>query len=146
MAAANKLEHLDVWVNAKALVRRVYQITRSETIRRDYAYCNQIRSAAISIMSNIAEGFGRSSDKEFARFLDIARGSGMETQSLLHVGVDVGYLEQATFHELHMASDHIIAQITSLARHLRRDTGKRGGTILRFLGFVSGLATKVFSP
>jgi len=122
MAAADNLQSLDAWVNARALVKRIYQFTTPSPTRLDFAYCDQIRRAAISVMANIAEGFGRSSDKEFARFLDIARGSGLETQSLLFVGTDVNYLDQATFEELFDASDRVVAQITSLTRYLRENS------------------------
>ncbi len=70
-------------------------------------------------MSNIAEGYGRSTDRDFARFLDIARGSALEAQSLICVGLDVEYMDEGTFDELMEAADHIVAQITSLSRYLR---------------------------
>ncbi len=118
MTAANKLEQLEVWTNAKDLVTSIYRTTSVGPSNRDFSYRDQIRSAAVSVMSNIAEGYGRSTDKEFARFLDIARGSGLEVQSLLYVGSGVEYLDEATFRELYRASDQVIAQITSLRRYL----------------------------
>jgi len=121
MAAADKLEDLGVWANHRTLVKRIYQITTAARTRQDFGYRSPIRRASISIMANIAEGFGRSSDKEFARFLDIAGGSGVETQTLLHVGADVKYLDKDTFDELFKASDQVIAQITSLSRYLREN-------------------------
>lgn len=100
MAGARKLEDLEAWICAKSLVQDVYRLTREAPARNDFGFCSQLRNAAVSIMSNIAEGFGRSSDKEFARFLDIARGSTFETQSLLHVARDVSYLDAAASEKL----------------------------------------------
>lgn len=119
MSKAKELDDLAVWVNARRCVRNIYQLTAKAPGRHDYSYCNQLRSASVSIMSNIAEGYGRSSDKDSARFLDIARGSALETQSLVCVGLDVTYLDPETFDELTDILDHIIAQITSLSRYLR---------------------------
>lgn len=72
-------------------------------------------------MSNIAEGFGRSSDREFARFLDISRGSTFETQSLIHLGSDLAYIDEATTRELVSVSFQVIAQVTSLSQYLRKN-------------------------
>ena len=120
MAGKKKLDQLDVWMNSREHVQRIYRLTSASPCLRDYAFCSHIRSAAISIMANIAEGYGRSSDKDFARFLDIARGSALEVQSLICVGVDAGYVGQEAFDELTDALVHIVAQITSLSQYLRR--------------------------
>lgn len=125
MSSASRLEDLDVWIAARSLVRCIYQVTTASGARNDFGYRDQIRRAAVSVMSNIAEGFGRSSDKEFARFLDIARGSAFETQSLIHVGTDVGYLEKDASCELVKSTLVLIAQITALIRYLRQSEGPR---------------------
>ena len=122
MAGASRLEDLDAWMKSKTLVKRIYKLTAVPPAKNDFAYCNQIRRATISIMSNIAEGFGRSTDKEFARFLDIARGSSFETQSLIHVANDVGYIEDPESKDLIKVSFEIIAMITSLSGYLRADS------------------------
>lgn len=126
MTGARRLEDLDSWATARVLVRRIYQVTTPAPIKHDFAYCGQVRKAAISIMSNIAEGFGRSTDKEFARFLDIARGSSFETQSLIHVATDIAYLDTDTSDELIKLSFQVIAQVTALAKYLR--TGSQSPT------------------
>ena len=119
MSTVKKLQGLDVWVNSRSLVRSIYSVTASASWKHDFNFVNQLRSASVSTMSNIAEGYGRSSTREFARFLDIARGSAFEVQSLVCIGTDVGYLDQKTADQLLETADHIVAQITSFKRYLR---------------------------
>lgn len=61
-------------------------------MKRDFGLKDQLCRAAVSSMSNVAEGFTRKSDKDFAHFLDVAKGSTVEVQSLLYVALDIGYL------------------------------------------------------
>ncbi|MGA7306727.1 MAG: four helix bundle protein [Rhodothermales bacterium] len=119
MATARKFEDLEVWSNSRDLVKKIYRATVCEPARCDLAFCGQIRRAAVRVMSNIAEGFGRYSDKEFARYLDIARGSLMETQSLLYVAVDIEYIDTDTFRQLTEASSKLVAQLTTFGQYLR---------------------------
>jgi len=76
------------------LVKEVYQ--RFSNLK-DYGFRDQIQRAAISVMSNIAEGFDRSSNKEFVQFLVIARGSVSEVRSLSYASMDIGYIDKNTF-------------------------------------------------
>jgi four helix bundle protein len=71
-------------------------------------------------MSNIAEGFARKSDREFARFLDIAKGSVTEVQSLLYVALDVEYVTRQEFDRLHKLAAVVVAMISGLTSYLRR--------------------------
>src|SRR5688500_7767547 len=90
-------EELYAWQQARGLVGNVYDLVDGDAIRRDYPYRDQIRRASVSVMTNIAEGFARHSPIEFARFLDIARASAREVQSLLYVGRDRGYIDDDGF-------------------------------------------------
>jgi four helix bundle protein len=94
-----RFEDLEAWQIALELANKVYEITKQESVRRDFGFVDQIRRAAISIMNNIAEGFERGSNKDFVRFLFIARGSAGEVRSLLYLGLDQGYLTNAEFSE-----------------------------------------------
>jgi four helix bundle protein len=87
MAAIKRFEEIKAWQKARVMVREVYKACAAGTLSKDYGLKDQICRAAVSSMSNIAEGFGRNSNKDFAHFLDIARGSAMETQSLLYVAL-----------------------------------------------------------
>jgi len=71
-------------------------------------------------MANIAEGFGRYSDKEFANFLNVAHSSVCEVQSHLYVALDLSYIQKATFKDLYELLDEVSRMIRSLALHLRR--------------------------
>jgi four helix bundle protein len=93
-------EDLIVWQKAIAFVRRIYLITDEGGLKRDFGLKDQLRRAAVSIPTNIAEGFERSSRKEYLLFLNIAKGSAGEVRSLCRVALDVGYLKQSTHDEL----------------------------------------------
>jgi four helix bundle protein len=84
--------NLVAWRQAMALVRLVYPLTRKWPAEELYGLTSQLRRSCISIPSNIAEGYGRRSDKELARFLQIANGSLMEAETQLLLARDLGYL------------------------------------------------------
>ena len=87
--------NLLVWQKAKALAVEVYQLTKTETIRRDFSLIDQMRRSAVSVPSNIAEGDERKSDKESVRFFHIAKGSLAELSTQLEIARDVGYFTAA---------------------------------------------------
>ena len=84
----------------RELARAIYRISRQDAFARDSALRDQIRRAAISITSNIAEGFERSNNNEFLRFLSYAKGSTGEVRSQLYVALDEGYVTQQHFDTL----------------------------------------------
>jgi four helix bundle protein len=113
-------EDLDAWQIARELVRRICALTLQDSFRKDFGLVDQIRRAAVSTMNNIAEGFERGSNKEFIRFLFIARGSVGEVRSLLYVASDQGYMKESDFRE---ACDLCIRSsqvIWGLIRYLRQ--------------------------
>src|SRR5688572_31973655 len=87
MAGFRKFEDILAWQKARHSTRLVYQATAKGVFARDFDLRGQIRRASISIMANIAEGFGRRSDKEFANFINIAHGSATEVQSHLYLAL-----------------------------------------------------------
>ncbi|MCX5889119.1 MAG: four helix bundle protein [Deltaproteobacteria bacterium] len=93
-------EDLLVWQKGMKIVRQVYLITRDGRLSKDFNLRDQLRGAALSIPSNIAEGFERASRKEYLNFLNIAKGSAGEVRSLLRVAVEIGYLEEPQYYEL----------------------------------------------
>ncbi len=93
-------EDLIAWQRARKLAGLVYHVTREGEFARDFGLSRQMRRAAVSIMSNIAEGHERGGAKEYARFLGIAKGSCAELRSQLYVALDVAYLDRKTFAEL----------------------------------------------
>ncbi len=71
-------------------------------------------------MSNIAEGFARKGDRDFARFLDISKGSSIEVQSILYVALDAGYIKKEEFERLYRMADEIVSMISGLSSYLRQ--------------------------
>jgi four helix bundle protein len=86
-----RFEQLNVWQKSKTLAVAVYKTSSQGDFARDFGLRDQLRRAAVSVMSNIAEGFGRFTRPEFRRFLTIARGSVAEVQSQLYLAHDLGY-------------------------------------------------------
>jgi four helix bundle protein len=90
-------EDLIAWQKARALTREIYHVTSTGAFAKDFGLREQIRCAAVSIMSNLAEGFERGGRIEFHRFLNIAKASCAELRSQLYVARDVEYIEQQIF-------------------------------------------------
>ena len=118
MAAFGKFEDILAWHKARNSTRLIYQETTKGEFSKDYDLRNQIRRASISIMANIAEGFGRHSDKEFANFLNIAHGSAYEVQSHLYIAFDLNYINQETFDGLYISVDEICRRLYALRQKL----------------------------
>lgn len=119
MATWTRFEDLDAWKKARELNRRVYAITREGPLSKDYGLCNQIRRSAVSVMSNIAEGFERGGRKEFIQFLSIAKGSVGEVRAQLVAALDAPYLDQTTFDELTALAVDVGRVIGGLMRYLQ---------------------------
>ncbi len=92
-----RFEDLIAWQKARVLTKEIYGVTQNGRFAKDYGLSKQIQRAAVSIMSNIAEGFERGSRGEFHQFLSIAKASCAEVRSQLYVALDVGYLEKNQF-------------------------------------------------
>jgi four helix bundle protein len=111
-------EDLLVWQKGMEIVKQVYLISRQGELGRDFALRDQLRRAAISIPTNIAEGFERASRKEYVNFLNYAKGSTGEVRSLLNLTFELGYIEQSRHEELRNAimelSRYLANQIKSL--------------------------------
>jgi four helix bundle protein len=100
MTGIQSFEDIDAWKKARKLTKDIYRVTTATTFSRDFTLSNQIRRAAISIMSNIAEGYERRGDNEFRRFLVIAKGSLGEVRTQLIIANDVGLLADEDFQQL----------------------------------------------
>src|SRR5215471_19246782 len=99
MAKAERFEDLIVWQEARLLRKEVYAASKLGLFARDFEMRGQIRDAALSVMDNIAEGFERGSNREFAQFLNISKGSAGEVRSALYAALDEEYLTQGEFGE-----------------------------------------------
>jgi four helix bundle protein len=92
-----RFEDLIAWQKARALTRAIYQVTKQGAFAKDLALWRQMQRAAVSIMSNVAEGFERGGRREFRQFLSTAKASCAEVRSQLYVAFDVGYLNKPGF-------------------------------------------------
>ncbi len=120
MASFKKFEDIMAWQKARQSTKLVYEITTEGQFAKDFGLRDQIRRSCVSIMANIAEGYGRRSDKEFSNFLNIAHGSIAETQSHLYIALDLNYLNQNNFNKLYVLLDEVSRMIMGLTQHLRR--------------------------
>ena len=118
MAAIRRFEDLEAWCKARVLAASVYSVTTTGPFARDFSLRDQIRRAAVSVMSNIAEGFDRGGQVEFRRFLGIAKGSAAEVRAQLYVALDVGLVTQTQFDELLAQSEDVTRLIAGLIRHI----------------------------
>jgi len=112
-------EELHIFHEARGLVSELWKATRSGAFARDLVPVNQIRRAALSVMSNIAEGFERRSRPDFARFLVIAKGSCGEVRAQLLVALDQQYLTKEQHATFRAQTKQISAGLANLARYLR---------------------------
>jgi four helix bundle protein len=96
----DKFEDLIAWQKARELTKKIYRVTTQGEFNKDYGLRDQIRRAAVSVMSNLAEGFERGGRSEFHQFLVIAKGSCAELRSQLYVALDANYINKETFNEL----------------------------------------------
>jgi len=92
-----RFEDFIAWQKARKLTSNIYKISNVGKFASDFGLKDQIRRAAVSIMSNIAEGFERGRPTEFHQFLSIAKGSCAELRSQLYVALDVGYIDSDSF-------------------------------------------------
>jgi four helix bundle protein len=117
----NRFEDIEAWKDSRNLVKEVYGVFRD---CRDYGFRDQIQRAAISIMSNIAEGFDRGSNKEFTQFLIIARGSVAEVKSLCYAAKDIGYVSEEKFVALQEIAIRVSGLINGFIHYLKKSDRK----------------------
>ncbi len=121
MSKVEQFEDLRIWQEARELVGLIYSsINASPEASKDWGFRNQVQTAVVSIMNNISEGFERGSDKDFARFLDIAKASCGEVRSMLYLAEDLNYVDSEKSNELRGKAVTISKGISALSKHLRR--------------------------
>jgi len=119
MATIKRFEEIKAWQEARALAKLVYEVTLAGGLSKDCGLRDQLRRAAVSVGSNIAEGFARSGNREFANFLWIAKGSAAEVQSQLYTAKDVGYISEDQFQALYDKANHCALLIYRFIETLR---------------------------
>ncbi|MEW6162241.1 MAG: four helix bundle protein [Nitrospirota bacterium] len=123
MAKISRFEDIEAWKKAREMVKQIYQLTENnKNFKGDFALKDQIRRSAISVMSNIAEGYARQTDKEFTKFLYIAIGSNAEFQSQLYVAIDLNYISRDEFERLYSKSVETSKLIRGFIKYLTPDS------------------------
>jgi four helix bundle protein len=110
-------EEMEVWQDARQLAVDVY---RDFSSVKDYSFCDQIKRAVVSISNNIAEGCGRTTKPDFARFLDIAKGSSAEVRSMYRIAERLGFISNEIAEARCLQCESISQQISGFAKYLRR--------------------------
>lgn len=117
-----RFEDIEAWREARALVRMVYEATNEAPFKNDRGLRDQIQRAVISVMSNIAEGFMRQTNKEFIVFLGYSLRSTAEVQSQLYAALDLHYISDRQFKSLTAQCSKVAKMLQGFIRYLR--TGK----------------------
>lgn len=114
-----KFEDVPVWVESENFVNDIYSlVNKNSKLAKDYSLVDQLKRASYSLMLNIAEGFERGSNKEFANFLNIAKGSAGEVRSILYILKDNHCIDDKDFSSLHFEIEKISTQLSSFRKFL----------------------------
>ena len=120
-----RFEEIDAWKSARELVQQVYNaINMNKKFQSDFRLTNQIQGAAVSAMSNIAEGFSRKGNKEFIQYLFISKSSAAEVQSQLYVALDQKYISQDIFIEIYNQADTVSKLNSGFIKYLKSQLNK----------------------
>ncbi|HEY3055502.1 MAG TPA: four helix bundle protein [Thermoanaerobaculia bacterium] len=125
MSRIDRFEDIRAWQKSRALTATIYQTSEAGKFARDFALRDQIRDAAISTQSNIAEGFERNRPREFHQFLSIAKASCAEVRSHLYTAFDVGHIDEEKLNSLMRQAEDVARDIGALRvsierRHLQK--------------------------
>lgn len=112
-------EKLEVWKKAMVLADRVYVLTRQFPSDERFGLTNQMRRAAVSISSNIAEGCSRSSKADFSRFVELAAGSAFELTTQARIALGQGFLVEAEHEVLYRSALEVVRMLSGLRDSLR---------------------------
>ncbi len=116
MSFAERFEDLEIWREARSLHRQIYLNLQT---CKDFSFRDQMRRAALSVMNNISEGFERRTKKDFAHFLDLAKGSAGEVRSMTFAAEDVGILKASEARRLRFEYETLSRRIAGFQKHLR---------------------------
>jgi len=118
MGKFSKFEEIVAWQKSREIVNEIYDIFDNPGIKKDFVLQDQITRASLSVMLNIAEGFGRKTNNEFRQYLVIAHGSLAEVQSGLYIVLDRKYINNIQFESLYNKCDEISKMLMGLIKYL----------------------------
>ncbi len=124
-AGVKRFEDLIAWQKARLLTKAIYAVTRQGVFARDFGIRDQIRRAAVSVMSNVAEGFERGTSAEFHNYLRIAKGSCAEVRTQLYVAFDVEYIAEECFAQLLAQAEEVARVLGGLRASVERSISVR---------------------
>jgi four helix bundle protein len=119
-----KFEDLGVWQEARELCKEIFSQISEGSFSKDFALVNQINRSSGSVMDNIAEGFGRSGNKEFIQYLSISKASCTEVKSQLYRALDRNYLKTEKAEELNARTQSLINQLGGFIHYLKQSEYK----------------------
>jgi four helix bundle protein len=125
MAAITRFEEIESWKTSRQLTLLVYKFSEQGAFAKDYGLKDQIRRAAVSVMSNIAEGFESRTNVQFVNYLGHAKASSGEVRSQLYVAADLNYISQEQFSEAYELADKSSRQIRRFIEYLEKNAGNR---------------------
>lgn len=119
-----RFEDMKVWQLARELVKLIYGLTAEARLSKDFGLANQLQRSAVSVISNIAEGFERKGRKEFVNFLYIAKGSCGELRSQLYVAADLEYIDKADFDKSYQLAEEVSKSLAGFIKYLEASARK----------------------
>ncbi|HMZ47823.1 MAG TPA: four helix bundle protein [Flavobacteriales bacterium] len=122
----NRYKNLEIWKDAIKLAKAVHVLTECLPKEETYGLKSQLRRAAVSVASNIAEGAGRNTNGEFYQFLGIAIGSAFEVDTQLTIGVELGYFKADTVKEMGLQIDSLANRVNKLQQTLTPGKPRQG--------------------
>ena len=125
MSTAKRFEELEVWQRAKELTNLIYRLSSAGSFARDFGLRDQMRRAAVSIMSNIAEGFESQTQALFTQYLNRAKGSSGELRAQLYVALEQEYITSDEFQSAFSLAEVCSKQLASLIRYLESQPNAR---------------------
>lgn len=137
---AEWFEELDAWKVGRELANLIYRYGRETVLSKDYSLKDQLQRAAVSVMNNVAEGFERGSNKDFAKFLFIARGSVGEVRSILYLALDQKYITEEQFSGAYNLCVRESQLCWGLIKHLQKTSGWKTGIQIVFMMLIPSLA------
>ena len=126
MSKIEKFEDIIAWQKARELTRFIYKFTNEPNFAKDFGLKDQIRRSAVSVASNIAEGYGRGGTKEFYQFLAIAKGSLFELKTQLYIALDLNYIFEEEFKNTTALIDDVGKLISGLMNYIQKSDLKGG--------------------
>ena len=136
---AKRFEDLDAWKVSRELANLIYSFGREGAFTKDYGFRDQIQRAAVSVKNNVAEGFERGSNKDFAKFLFIARASAGEVRSMLYLALDQKYITAEQFKEAYDLCVRESQLCWGLIKHLQKNSGWKTGLQIALMMLIPSL-------